>query len=303
LRLPGWDISGWREQLDAYLHAIAQDGRGVPIAAPDASTGVPQLRWLRAVPVSRMRLLTDHFYPLTSCNYSRPTISELLARATRQSEDAMLARLKAMTHAAGTPLRIDETNNVSCHGEAGVSDSFASALWAVDWIVRAMRAGVSGVNFHDLLDEPAAYSPLVLRRGRLHANPEWYALLMTAPLTGDRPLAETVSGKPGVTAGAFLGGTPRSPRAAVVLVDFDPPGSAPRAVRLRLPTRFRSGSVLRLQAASPSALSHVTLGASEVTPSGAWRPRPPQPALHGERGSFVLQLPAGSAALVSLSPR
>ena len=41
---------------------------------------------------------------------------------------------------------MDETNDVSCEGEPGVSNAFASALWALDYTARAMTTGVAGVN-------------------------------------------------------------------------------------------------------------------------------------------------------------
>jgi hypothetical protein len=303
LRSVGWSTASWLPQLEAYRAAIGRGARGTPMASPDASSGVPPLRWVRAAARLRPWLLTDHFYPLTSCGYLRPSTSQLLAPAVRSAEARMLARLDALSRAHSAPLRIDETNDISCHGEAGVSNSFASALWAVDWIVRAMKAGVAGLNFHDLLDEPAAYSPLVSQRGGLHANPEWYALLMTAGLAGQLPLADTLSGSSSLSVGAFLASTGGSRTLSVVLVDFDPPGSRALSVRLRAPRRFADGAVLRLRSASPAALSHVTLGGSEVGPQGVWRPRLPLPAVHGATGAFTLTMPASSAALVTLSAR
>jgi hypothetical protein len=303
LRQPGWSLALWRGQFAAYRDAIAHSARGAPIAAPDVSTGVAALRWVRAAARLRTRLLTDHFYPLTSCNYMQPTIDELLGGAVRSGESSMLARLDAIAHASDAQLRVDETNNVSCHGEPGVSNSFASALWAVDWIVRAMRARVAGLNFHDLLDEPTAYSPLVLgRRGKLHANPEWYALLLASRLAGARPLQTAVAHSSSVTAGAFLANA-RPSTLQVALVNFGGAGSQPIPVHLRVPARFAAGTVLRLSARSASALSGVTLGGSEVPADGEWKPRLPLPQAHARRGSLVVQMPPSSAALVTLTAR
>jgi hypothetical protein len=304
LREPGWDLALWRAQFGAYRHAIAHLARGAPIAAPDVSTGLAPLRWVRAAARLRSHLLTDHFYPLTSCNYMQPTIDELLSVALRNRESSLLARLDAIARARGAPLRIDETNDVSCHGEAGVSNSFASALWAVDWTVRAMRAHVAGLNFHDLLDEPTAYSPLVLgRRGRLHANPEWYALLLAARLAGARPLQTAVAHGSTLTAGAFLAAGRLPSTLQVALVNFGGEGSRPIPVHLRVPTRFAAGTVLRLLARSLSTLSGVTLGGSEVPADGAWRPKLPLPQARARRGWLLVQMPPSSAALVTLTAR
>jgi hypothetical protein len=301
LRGSSWGLSSWLGQFESYRSAIARGAPRAPVAAPDAASGVPQLTWVSAAAGSHPHLLTDHFYPLTSCGYQRPSIAELLGVAVREEETTMLTRLQSLAGAYTTPLRIDETNDISCHGEAGVSDSFASSLWAADWILRAMGVGVAGMNFHDLLDQPSAYSPLVLRHGGLHANPEWYALLLTAPLVGERPVRDVPAGDPNLTIAAFVGrGRPLHPL-SVVLVDFDSRGSRARAVRLHVPMRYTAGSVLRLTAPSPAARSQVTLGGAEVGPDGAWQPRLPLPRVPVRHGAFTLEIPPGSAALVTLT--
>lgn len=308
LRAPGWGLPLWRQQFAAYRRAIAHAAPGAPIASPDASSGVKQLAWVRAAALARPRLLTDHYYSLTSCGYQRPSIAELLGAPVREAETTMLEEVQAIVPARRTAIRIDETNNVSCHGEAGVSNSFASALWAVDWIARSMSAGIAGLNFHDLLDEPSAYSPIVLRDGRLHAHPEWYALLMTAPLAGQQPLRDVSTGTSTLTAAAFL--APRHAEAdvrpgtlSIVLDDFEAPGTPSLTVRIGVPARYRSGRVLRLSAPGPGALSHVTLGGREVGPSGRWAPKLPLPHVRVARGSFTLAMKPSSAALITLSPR
>ena len=41
-----------------------------------------------------------------------------------------------------------ETNTASCGGFPGVSDSFASALWAVDWALQLAHTNLTGALFH-----------------------------------------------------------------------------------------------------------------------------------------------------------
>jgi hypothetical protein len=306
LRAQGWDFAAYRPQAAAYRAAIAAAAPGVPIAGPDASSGLPGLAWVRAAAGTlHPALLTDHYYPLSRCG-STPTIGDLLSPVTRSRESAMLARLAAIAHAAATPLRLDETNSVSCEGQPGVSDSFASALWALDFSVRAMSAGLAGIDLHDLLDRSAAYSPLVAahRRGgagSLHANPEWYALLAARALPGGQPLPVRVAGAP---AGELSAGALRGPggRLALVLVDYAPLSSPPLAVRLGLPDRFARRSVLRLTAPSLTATGGVRLGGSAVAPDGSWTPPvAPLEVNHGGSSS-ALQIAPSSAAIVTLRP-
>jgi hypothetical protein len=310
LRSPGWDFAAYRRQAAAYLAAIAAAAPGVPIAGPDASSGLPGLAWVRAGAATlHPRLLTDHYYPLSSCG-SQPTIEELLSPVTRANESAMLARLAAIEHATATPLSLDEANNISCEGQPGVSDTFAAALWALDFTTRAVAARIAGLDFHDLIDRPSAYSPLVLarRRGRtnssagaLHANPEWYALLAARPLPGSRPLGVRVAE---TSAGELTASAVRAPDGSVrlVLVDYDPPGARPLAVRLRLPGRFAGGSVLRLTAPSPDSTGGVRLGGRAVAPDGSWSPPAALPGVYRRAGSLAVGMPASSGAVVTLYP-
>ena len=211
----------------------------------------------------------------------------------------MLRSLGAIQRTSAIPLQLDETNDISCKGQSGVSNSFASALWAADYIARAMTAGMRGLDFHDLLSRPGAYSPLVARTHELHANPEWYALLLAGRLQGSKPLHTSVRGDPNLSAQAFLS---TSGTVQLMLVNFDPTASAPLRVRLRVPGRFAAGTILRLTAPSPYVTSRVKLGGREVGPSGAWSAQLPLPSVYDKKRSLELAMPPSSAALVELKP-
>jgi hypothetical protein len=322
LRARGWDPAAYARQAGAYRAAIARAAPGVPIAAPDAGTGAPGLPWVRyAARALRPALLTDHYYPLSSCGY-RPTVAELLSPTVRRAERAMLAAQAAIARAAATPLRVDEANDISCEGRRGVSDTFASALWALDYTAHAIAAGVAGVNFHDLLTKPGAYSPLIaptpaaLVAGALRAQPEWYALLAARDLPGAQPLPTAVRGAAGrsaladeLSASAFR---TREGRVELVLVDYDPPGSPPLAVRLRIARTsssaqrggaYTSGSILRLTGPSPAATAGVRLGGRAVAPDGSWTPPAALPAVYTHAGALAVQMHPSSAAVVTLYPR
>ncbi len=344
LRGRGWDFAAYRAQAAAYRAAIAAAAPGVAIAEPDPSSGVPGLTWLRGAARSmHPQLLTDHYYPLSSCGY-RPTVSELLSVNVRRADGAMLAKMLAIARAAGTRLRIDETNSVSCEGFAGVSDTFGSALWALDYTAQALDAGVAGLNFHDLLAKRDAYSPLIaisptaLAAGALRAQPEWYALLAARELRGSEPLRTSIAPATGgaATGGGLDASAFRAPdgRLRLVLVDYDPPGSQPLAVSLRVPRApsgsraattapaarapahtharggvasayadtYTAGSVLRLTGPSPAATAGVRLAGRAVSADGSWRPPAALPGVYDHRGALSVQLAPSSAAVVTLYP-
>ncbi len=159
-------VTSYRAQATVYRAAIAAAAPGVAVVGPDASTGTPGLAWVRfAARTLHPALLTDHYYPLSSCGY-RPTVEELLSPTVRSHEHAMLAAQAAIARAAATPLRVDEANSISCEGRPGVSDSFASALWALDYTARAMSAGPRGRE----LPRPARKARRVQPAGRPHPD-------------------------------------------------------------------------------------------------------------------------------------
>jgi hypothetical protein len=312
LRPPGTGVKAYLPQAETYRAAIEAAAPGTAIAGPDPSTGTQGLTWMRDdAQTIHPQLLTDHYYPLSSCG-EHPTISELLSPDVRRKESEMLGKVLALAHTYATPLRIDETNDISCEGQPGVSNAFASALWALDYTARAMTAGVVGVNFHDLIDQPRTYSALAahsegaLNAGDLQPAPEWYALLAAHIFMGahppNRPLLTTAVG----TAPGELSASARAApdgKISLVLVDYDPPGSRPLAVHLRVPRALAGGSILRLTAPSPAATTGTRLGGQTVAADGAWATPSALPAVHGRPGSLSLQIDPSSAAVVTLAPR
>ncbi len=312
LRPPGTGVKAYLPQAEAYRAAIEAAAPGTPIAGPDPSTGTQGLTWVRDEATTiHPQLLTDHYYPLSSCG-EHPTISELLSPNVRRKESEMLSKMLALARTYATPLRMDETNDISCEGQPGVSNAFASALWALDYTTRAMTAGVVGVNFHDLIDQPLTYSPLAahgegaLNAGELQPDPEWYALLAARIFMGahppSRPLAATTVG---ATPGELSASAVNAPdgKVSLVLVDYDPPGSQPLAVHLSVPRALARGSILRLTAPSPAATTGTRLGGQAVSANGTWTTPRALPAVHGHAGSLSLQLAPSSAAVVTLAPR
>ena len=140
----------------------------VPLVGP--ASGAP--KWVAAVMPfvasnPRVRLITFHVYPLDRCFTKRssphyPTIPNLLSPAAAQWPVTFLAQAISSARALRLPLRVDELNSVSCKGANGVSNTFASALWAVEALFELAQDGVEGVNIHTLAG--AMYQPFTSHR-------------------------------------------------------------------------------------------------------------------------------------------
>jgi hypothetical protein len=310
LREAPWTFSQYAQQAQVYVSAFSESSQSIPLVGPDVSGSAVFGGW-GAGEVEQLSptLLTGHHYPLGCHDVPPPSISRLLSVETRRNEDVSLERYMRVARAAGIGFRMDETNSVSCGGTAGISDTFASALWALSYIARGMAAGLQGINFHGDPANCRGYAPLCaptperIESGALSVHPEWYALLLARQLIGDRAIGTYVhigthagTGPDlSVTALRAAGG-----RAHVVVVDDDPPGSAPVQLHLHVGRRYSQARILALTAPSPSAVSGVALGGRRVRADGSF-PEPQALPLVSRRGALIaVNVKPSSAMLLTL---
>ena len=309
LRSEPWTFIQYSEQVSAYRTAIEAAAPGIPLVGPDTTGSSAYFaEWGYAEAVDqRPALLTGHYYPLGCAQTPQPSIALLLSRGIRARALASLRAFKTVAETSETPFRVDETNTVSCGGVAGISNTFASALWAVSYLVQAMFVGVDGVNFEGNPSNCAGYTPICapsaerFARGELGAQPEWYALLLTKALIGDVPLSATTSGpdQPNVEVATL-----RAPDGALhaVIVDDDPAGHG-TVVKLRVGRRFGRAALEWLRAGSLSALTGVTLGGRAVSANGEWQPSGDLPHVANRDGVIAVRVPPASVCLATIVPR
>jgi hypothetical protein len=307
IRPAPWTFAQYDAQVAAYRRAIARVAPRIPLAGPGVSGSAAFLTWGRGEAIhQRPALLTGHHYPLSCHGVPAPTIVRLLSAHIRRKESVSIRRYMSVSRARAIRFRLDETNSVSCGGRAGISDTFASALWAVDYVARAMAAGVAGINFHGNVANCYGYSPLCaptpgrLTAGALRAQPEWYGLLLDKALIGERPV-RTILRSPSranvdVTTMLAAGG-----RLHLVIVDDDPPGAAPAAVRLHVGPGFAGASILTLTAPSPAAKSGVQLAGRVVQSDGSWQEPSRLPYVPDRGGTIALTVSPASAMLVTVT--
>jgi hypothetical protein len=308
LRSEPWTVVQYDAEVAAYRGAIEAAAPGIALAGPDVSGSSAFESWgLGEVINQRPAQLTGHHYALGCEELPAPTIDRLLSPVIYRKEGASLRRYMSISEASQIPFRLDETNTVSCGGVAGISNTFASALWAVGYLPRAMTMGVAGINLHGNPANCVGYTPLcapnteALATGALGAQPEWYALLLIKALIGDRPL-HTITSSPGrnkVQVTTLTG----NGRLHFVVVDDDSPGARSVAVHLRVGSGFRDASILSLTAPSPAALSGVQLGGRAVALDGSWTEPSRLPHARNRHGVITVDIKPSSAALLTVSRR
>ena len=140
--------------------------------------------------------LAEHYYPETVCHaVGQPapnvTIAQLLQRADATSFPAQVAALQLPSFAAANRLYFihGEGNSVSCYGAAGVSNVFASALWALDQMYSAAAANISRWSWHVHDQSMTGYAPITWNTTSdevAFVHPLYYALRFFAEATRDR---------------------------------------------------------------------------------------------------------------------
>jgi len=109
-----------------------------------------------------------HSYPETHCNGHITTIQNLLS--DRDSESTAKSYITSGLLQGLTdlklPLVMGEGNTVSCHGEGGVSNTFAATLWSIDTLLNMVSVNVTQFFLHHGVEEDfnlTSYSAFVWR--------------------------------------------------------------------------------------------------------------------------------------------
>ena len=298
--------------LTAFTRQFSQM-RSLLGAIPLAGPTVGDYAWLKhlrpflaAHPT--LGVVTFHRYPLNRC-FTRPgsplypSVSNLLSRGAARGLAQGIGPYAAIAHSERVAFRVDEMNSVACGGKAGVSNTFASALWAMDALFAMARAGADGVNIHTF--PGARYALFTFQHGpsgwtgTVHA--EYYGLLMFARAAppGSRLLWVRTAGSAAVRAWAT-----RSADGRIRLVLIEADLTHRHMIAIRQPSHATAASVERLQAPSATATAGVTLAGQSIaerTRTGTLRGavRSGTPTASG--GRYELALPPASAAMVTIS--
>ncbi len=230
-------LDEWLLMADAIRARVPEARFGLPDTAGDATWSHTIANRLSALkpgtgPGTRPSIasLSHHYY------FGGPPSNPAVNIPHLLRPDPKVASVAAITQAAaeklGVPYRMTEGNTCYQGGKPGVSDVFASALWAADYALFLAAHGYAGINLHGgsgkavgnslgghlpgeaLLSPNDAphprpfYTPIADIDGQYVAEPGFYGLLF---------------------AGQFAGAT-------IIPIDFDPGAVNATAYAARLPT-------------------------------------------------------------------
>jgi len=291
-------LAEWRK-AHAAIRARVPDAR---FAGPDVAGTTDWVAALAETKPEGLVLLTLHYYADGPAGAPHVSLAKLL-----RSGANIVPTLEALARDSrtfGLPYRIAEANSIFNEGQPGVSDTLGAALWGAELMFQVAAAGGAGVNFHAGIhnrdaSRDKAYTPIArASQGRHRAAPLYYGMLMFAQAArGVLIPARVTSSSSDLAAFAVRAhdGTLR-----LCLINKD----AARAVRVTVDAgrNFGAASVMRLIGPAIDAKTGITLGGASVDELGGWTPAASEP-LHPINRAIVIDVPAGSAAVVSTSDR
>jgi hypothetical protein len=300
----GYSIPDYSRPFKAYVAKLAGIAPNVPVLGPAITSTLTNFNWLRGAVASdrpQLGVLSGHRYPLGACaapgTTGFPTVQKLLSQTLTSGLAGSVRPAVVLAHQAGLRFRLDEVNSVTCGGTRGVSDTFATALWAPGALLSLLGTGLDAVNVH--IRPTKINGPLALGATGFVARPLIYGLLL---------FARTMSPGGALVHLGLSSPLPAHLEAWGVRVPGDTmhvllinKGTGSQTVRLRLGSG-RTVTVQRLLASSARATSGVTLGGQTLQPDGSLGGRQVTQQLQGQPTGYPVTVPAASAALVIARP-
>jgi hypothetical protein len=289
----------------AYSRALAPVAARVPLIGPAVANPVVDANWITSLLRSshhRLGIVSAHRYPYSGCasrkSLSYPTIGRVLSELATAGMAQSLRPAVMLAHRAGLPFQMTELNSVTCGGLAGVSDSFATALWAPDALFELMRVGVAGVDIH--VRARAINAAFVLTRQGLIARPLLYGLVLFTRTLGEDPRLVDLGlrADPRLHLKAWAVRV-RGGGLHVLLINK---GHRAAAVDVRV-RGVGPAAAEQLLAPSAAARSGVTLNGQQLGPGGRWQGLPATQTVAARRRGYELTVSPTSAVLLRLRLR
>jgi hypothetical protein len=302
LRTPPFSFSTYHAEYSAWRRAILAAVPGLRFAAPDTAASVDWVERMaadaRSQPHPDVQLLTTHYY---RGDQRRGTLAQLMAPDPELQH--RLTRLRQASRASGIPWRMCETNSFFGGGRPGLSDTFAAALWTLDYMLLLASYGCAGVNIETGVNQlgfVSSYSPIRYdAQGRAIAGLPYYGMLAIAASRAAGadilPLNLNVDPAPSAPALSAYAIGRRTRLRSLVLIHRDP--ATPARIALP-PLGPHPPQVLWLTAPSLQSQDQVRFAGSQVDANGAWTPR----TIHHLRRDDIVLPPATAAVILAGDP-
>jgi hypothetical protein len=295
--------TSYAADYDAVAQAIRRADPKAALLGPAVSNPASALGWIRTLlarPHPGLSEITAHRYPYSACTLPdssrHPTIGGILGSRASAGMAQSVRPMVALARHSGLRARLTEFNSVTCGGLRGVSNTFATALWAPDAIFELIRSGLSAANLH--VRVRAINAPFTFHAGRLVARPLLYGLILFTRTLGPHAQLMPVQlhSPPSLHLKAWAVKVARN-QLRVLLID-----KGPRAAVLNLDVpATRPAQVQHLLAPSVRSRSGVTLAGQTLGQDGRWSGSRDIERVTSRADHYSFSLSPYSAALFSVA--
>jgi hypothetical protein len=296
--------STYVQDFAAYARLLGETAPDIPLVGPAVAHPRLSVQFISSLIQAQrpeLQTVTGHVYPYSACvkrprSRSYPTVDRLLSPDATRAFTTDIAPAVAVAHGNGLRFRLTEFNSVTCGGKAGVSDTFATALWAPDALFTLLRAGADGANLH--VRATAINAAFAINRDGLRPRPLLYGLMTFTRMLG--PQAHLIRLRLNAAGSLNLSAWAVQIRGRILHVLLIDKGSRAVRVDLHLPASGPA-TVQRLLAPSPYSRSGVTLNGQQLDHRGHWTGRPRTETITPGAHGYTVIVPRRSAAVMTVA--
>jgi hypothetical protein len=309
------EYSVYRDEWKKYVAAITAVAPEAKFCGPCATP--TRVAWSRQfaddfAKSGLIQYITQHDYPGGDSRRATNVVvarDKMLSPAWLNHYEKFYSAFAANALSNGLPYRYDEANSFYDGGAKDVSDTFASALWGLDFLHWWAAHGCAGVNFHTGdkvaardMNKPCRYAAFWTSNQGYNVHPLGYGIKAFDLGGQGNVLPVTISNTKSLDLTAYaVRGEDKTLR--VTIINKEHGADAQGAdVTINAAGTGRRGQVIFLGApdGNLAAKTGVTLGGASIEDNGAWDGKW-KPLKTGEADHCRVTVPAASAAVVKLT--
>lgn len=290
LRNPDYSADNYRVEFENYKNIIQAGVPEVSFAGPGTAYNTDWITSFADKESRNIKLMDAHYYVAGPASDPGIKYQTILSSSFKLS--GLLQIINNESQQYHLPYRITECNSIYGGGKAGVSDVFASALWALDFMWNAASNNAQGINFHG--GNHLVYSPVTIENGVITARPIYYAMLafkFAGPGSTNIPVNIN---QPGYNCSAYASINSDNKR-VITLINKDDSKDFYFTVQAKKTTS--TIQVVRLTAPTITSTGNVTFAGSSVSDDGTFTPNITEHYSVNNK-SFPVNIPVGSAAII-----
>lgn len=258
-------------------------------------------------------LITEHLYPggaagkLPSAQVGR---DRMLSGEFFAVYEKLYAGFVPAAQAAGLPYRLEEVNSYFNGGAQDASNTFAAALWGLEFMYWWASHEAAGLNFHtgDRVSmnndfQAPRYATFVSAPEGFEIRPLAYAFKAFDLGAHGHIVPVALENAKSLNVTAFAASADEKHASITIINKEHGEGAREASVTVAIPKGLGKAEMLSLQApqADVAATSGITLGGSAIEKDGTWKGRWESLRAGGHHGKLTLSIPAATAVIVRFS--